>query len=149
MKKLTVLLVALVAVFAVSCKKSSPVDSMVNLMNTYTEKIGKAASFDEVQKLGEEMQTEYKKLSEAAEKELGADYKPTPEEEKKVNEAEAKFEAAMEEAVKKFMPAAAEDEEAAEGEDAEVEEEAAPAEEEAAPAEEEAAPAEEEAAPAE
>ena len=141
MKKLSIILVALVAVFAVACKKSSPVDTIVKMMNDYTEKISKATSLDDVMKIGQDMEKEYGDFAANAIKEFGEDYKPSADEQKLVDEAQAKFEAAMEEAVKKFTPAGAEGEKA-EGEEAEAEEET-PAEGEAeAPAEEAEAPAE-------
>ena len=141
MKKLSIILVALVAVFAVACKKSSPVDTIVKMMNDYTEKISKAASLEDVMKIGQDMEKEYGEFAEKAVKEFGEDYKPSADEQKLVDEAQAKFEAAMQEAVKKFTPAEAAEEET-ESEEAEAEEET-PAEGEAeAPAEEAEAPAE-------
>ena len=141
MKKLSIILVALVAVFAVACKKSSPVDTIVKMMNDYTEKISKAASLEDVMKIGQDMEKEYTEFAEKATKEYGEDYKPSADEQKLVDEAQAKFEAAMQEAMTKFAPAAGgeSEEEATE----EATEEEAPAEDaEAAPAEEAEAPAE-------
>ena len=140
MKKLSIILVALVAVFAVACKKSSPVDTIVKMMNDYTEKISKAASLEDVMKIGQDMEKEYGEFAEKATKEFGEDFKPSADEQKLVDEAQAKFEAAMQEAMTKFAPAAEASEEASE--EAEAEEET-PAEGEAeAPAEEAEAPAE-------
>ncbi len=140
MKKLSIILVALVAVFAVACKKSSPVDTIVKMMNDYTEKISKAASLEDVMKIGQDMEKEYGEFAAQATKEFGEDYKPSADEQKLVDEAQAKFEAAMQEAMTKFTPAGEATEKASE--EAEAEEET-PAEGEAeAPAEEAEAPAE-------
>ena len=59
MKKLTVILVALVAVLAVSCKKSSPAETAIKMFNDYAEKVSKAQSMEDVQKIGEQMQKEF------------------------------------------------------------------------------------------
>ena len=82
MKKLSIILVALVAVFAVACKKSSPVDTIVKMMNDYTEKISKAASLEDVMKIGQDMEKEYGEFAEKAVKEYGEDFQPSADEQK-------------------------------------------------------------------
>ena len=139
MKKLSVILVALVAIFAVSCKKSDPFQKMVDAIGTFTEKLQKVDSQEALLNLQKEMETEIEKLEAEAKKELGEDFQPTPEQEKVVSEAMEKFQAAAAEAVKKFSPEVVE-EAPAEGDEAPAEGEEAPAEGEEAPAEGEAAP---------
>ena len=102
MKKLSVILVALVAIFAVSCKKSDSVQKMVDTISSFTEKLQKVDSEEAFENLQKEMTAEIEKLDAEAKKELGEDFKPTPEQEKMVSEAMEKFQAAATEAVKKF-----------------------------------------------
>lgn len=139
MKKLSVFLIALVALFAVSCKKSDPVQKMVDAVNTFTEKLQKVDSQEAFMNLQKEMATEIDKLDAEAKKELGEDFQPTAEQEKLVNEAMEKFQTAAAEAVKKFAPEQVEGIENAEGEDTKAQGEAAPEAGEAAPSDNEAA----------
>ena len=55
MKKLSVILVALVAIFAVSCKKSDPFQKMVDAIGTFTEKLQKVDSQEALLNLQKEM----------------------------------------------------------------------------------------------
>ena len=134
MKKLSVILIALVAIFAVSCKNSDPVQKMVDAVNSFTEKLQKVDSQEALVSLQTEMAAEIEKLEAEAKKELGENYQPTPEQEKLVSEAMEKFQAAAADVVKKFAPEQVEENtEEAEGEEAKAESEEAPAEGEAAP----------------
>ena len=130
MKKLSVILVALVAIFAVSCKKSDPFQKMVDAIGTFTEKLQKVDSQEALLNLQKEMATEIETIEAEAKKELGEDFQPSPEQEKIVSEAMEKFQAAAAEAVKKFAPEVVEE---TEGEEAPAEGEEAPAEGEEAP----------------
>lgn len=140
MKK--ILLVALVAVFAISCSKS-PVDQALKLIEETQAKVEKVTSAEELQKIGDEFKT---KLDE-----LTKDMKP--EDMAKVDEAIEKMNEATKDITEKFAPAeepAPETEgEEVKGDEAKPEEANAEAKPEEAKPEGEAAPAEGEAAPAE
>ena len=137
MKKLSVILVALVAIFAVSCKKSDPFQKMVDAIGTFTEKLQKVDSREAFMNLQKEMATEIDKLDAEAKKELGEDFQPTEEQEKLVNEAMEKFQTAAAEALKKFTPESVEGVGNADGEDSKAQGEELPEVGESAPADEE------------
>ncbi len=141
MKKLSVLLVALVAVFAISCTKSATAE-IIKLVEDTTAKVEKCENAEDFAKIQEEFQGKYAQLLDKVDV-----TKVTDEESKamdaaleKLNAAGAKFETeepaeepAEGEAVEGEEPAK---EEAAQAEEPKAEEEAAQAEEgEAAPAE--------------
>ena len=137
MKKFSVILVALMTFFLVSCKKSDPVQKMVDAVNTFTEKLQKVDSREAFMNLQKEMATEIDKLDAEAKKELGEDFQPTEEQEKLVNEAMEKFQTAAAEALKKFTPESVEGVGNADGEDSKAQGEELPEVGESAPADEE------------
>ena len=139
MKKFSVILVALMTFFLVSCKKSDPVQKMVDAVNTFTEKLQKVDSREAFMNLQKEMATEIDKLDAEAKKELGEDFQPTEEQEKLVNEAMEKFQTAAAEALKKFTPESVEGVGNAEGEDSKAQGEDLPEVGEEAPANKEEA----------
>ena len=131
MKKLSSLLVALAAVFAISCggdkKAANTVEDVLKQCADAQAKVEQAVTADEVNTIDAEFSTEFTKIAEGL----------STEDMQKANEAYSKFVEAVKVAKDKFAADAA----AAEGDEAKVEE-PAPAEGEAAPAEGEAAPAE-------
>ena len=128
-------MVALVAVFAISCSKS-PVDQALKLVEETQAKVEKVTSAEELQKIGEEFQT---KLAE-----LTKDMKP--EDMAKVEEAIAKMDEATKDITSKFEeaeePAPETEGEEAKADEAKPEEANAEAKPEEAKPEGEAAPAE-------
>ena len=124
MKKLTVLLVALVAVFMVSCSKKGS-DKVINLVNKTVEQLKQVKDAAGLEKVQTDFAAEYEKVL----KEVDVT-KFTEEEKAACDKAMEELDKLGEEVAAKFAPAEEEatEEEAAEGEEV-AEEEAAPAEE--------------------
>lgn len=86
MKKTAVLLSIALCLVLGSCKKSSPVPEMVDLMNKTTEKIENAKTPDEVNKINTEFAKQLEEL-----KDDYPDYEPTDEEKTQIVEASIKM----------------------------------------------------------
>ena len=144
MKKLSSLLVALAAVFAISCggsgdkKAANTVEDVLKQCADAQAKVEQAVTADEVNTIDAEFSTEFTKIAEGL----------STEDMQKANEAYSQFMDAVKAAKDKFAAAAAEGEET-KADEAKPEEANAEAKPEEAKPEGEAAPAEGEAAPAE
>ena len=132
MKKLTVIMLALVAVFAVSCKKSAK-DAQIELVKETIAKFEKATTMEELEAIMPEFLKKGEELSKNYTDEENSTTYP------EVAELMTKKEEAAKAAEERISPAAAESEEVAEGEEAtegeEVAEEATEGEETAEEAE--------------
>ena len=127
MKKLTVIMLALVAVFAVSCKKSAK-DAQIELVKETIAKFEKATTMEELEAIMPEFQAKAEELSKNYTEEENTTTFP------EVAELMTKMEEAAKAAEERISPAA-ESEEVAEGE--------APAEDEESAEESEATEGEE------
>jgi len=134
MKKLTVIMLALVAVFAVSCKKSAK-DAQIELVKETIAKFEKATTMEELEAIMPEFQAKAEELSKNYTEEENTTTFP------EVAELMTKMEEAAKAAEERISPAAAESEEVAEGEAPAEDEESAEESEEVAEGE---APAEDE-----
>lgn len=104
MKKLTIILVALAAVF-VACKKSSPADEVVKAFDNMLEKVKQAKTLDDIQALAPEAE----KIADDLEAKY-PDWEPTAEEEKTITEAMENYEKEVMAVTAKLLPDFASDE---------------------------------------
>lgn len=134
MKKIAVILVALVAVFAVSCKKS-PVQEIIDYYTELLPKIENADSQEALESINKEAEAFMTAHVEALQADVTAD------EQKKLEDVLTKASEATKAAYERLgiaLPGSEGEEVASEeGDETAAEDEAAPAEEEAAPSESE------------
>lgn len=91
--------IAIAAIALTGCNKTNPTDDMIKAMDEATEQMKKASSFQDVQKIGQEMGAKLTKI-----KGEHPDYKPSKEDQERIQEAALRMAQASAEVSRRTMP---------------------------------------------
>ena len=98
MKKLLIPMVAFATFLFVACSKPSPVDEAISLIEEATEQVEKAKNITELESISQDFEAKFDALDKKY-----PDFKPTADEDKKLDEVQKKFEDAMQKKVEEFL----------------------------------------------
>lgn len=98
MKKFLVPIVALAALVLAACSKPTPGEEAIEMIEEATEKVEKVQTLEELEAIGNDFETKFDEMEKKY-----PDYKPSAEEEKKMDEALEKFQEACQKKAEEFV----------------------------------------------